>query len=227
MGLKSAAVIVGAFIGILAMLEILIYYFHFAILSYIITILFFVILAIAFVLLYLSNSRAFRIFKIHPILTTFLLIGLLITSPSTGLFKFLSSPSQWTIPNFMQVMINIVQSSQYSQQSGQLGGFAVIGFFFGVLFTVFIILFIYDLLESIVKMSLQHSVFPLKVSGNHMLIVISLLSISILLYSSFIWVGTAIAGHFEIDPFFGTVSFIRALILGKVNISYLTPSVFL
>lgn len=180
---------------------------------------FFVFIIIIVVFMYAKGSRAFKFIKLHPYITIFILIGLAITSVNTGLYSFIDNPAKWSAMSFLKVVFSLVGVSQSSQYSGYLGGFDIVGFFFGFLFMVFLILFFYDILDAVVHGAMQHSMFPVKADVNHFTIVLVLLAISVLVYAAMIWGSTALLGNFQLNPFYGTFHFIQGAVSGKINLS--------
>ncbi|MEM3860213.1 MAG: hypothetical protein QW478_12565 [Candidatus Micrarchaeaceae archaeon] len=183
-------------------------------------IIFFVAVFILFIYLITRNSLSFGFVRLHPILTGFIILGLAVTSGITGIASFFYSLSAYTIGNFVHVLLNVVLISQTAQSQAVAGGFSIIGFFFGILWMISLVLFFYDLLLLLVHNSLAHSLFPMKIEITHYSVTTALLLIALGIYVVLIWASSAVTGTFQINPLFGTVQFITAVVHGKVSISF-------
>lgn len=223
---RSGTFIAGAFLililAIFLIISVLVIVYNMKVLEEVGTIIFFVFLVALAVYFYFKGAKSFTFARAHPYITFFLLIGIALSSTQTGLLQFIWG-GPYTIQQFFSVVLNTFAISQTAQAAGLQGGFMIFAFIFGLSFTVFLILGLYDLISELIKGSLGHSLFPLRMEKVAGLSLILIVFLSFGAYTLLIWTATAISpSGWQINPFFGTTSFVIGAVEGHVSLSGIT-----
>ena len=213
-----AVLAIVVFVALLLMITLL----NVTVLETLATITFYIFIIALFIYLYFKGSKSISFIRSHWLIAFGLFVGLVISSTQTGLFPFIYS-GPYTIQNAVSIFLNIFVVSQTAQSQGIQGGFNLLSFLFGFFWMIALILFWYDIVSLTIKGGLGHSLFPLKAEAMAGLTLVTVIGLAFLIYTLLIWTGTSMAGHFEINPFFGTVNFVSAAVQGQVNLSAFQP----
>ena len=221
-GTFIAGMLLISILSIFLTISVLVIVYNMKVLEEIGTILFFIFLVFLAIYFYFKGAKSSAFARSHPYITFFILIGIALSSTQTGLLQFIWS-GPYTVQSFFSIVLNTFAVSQTAQVAGLQGGFMIFAFVFGLVFMVFLILGLYDLISEVIKGSLGHSLFPLRLEKVAGLTLVLIILLSLGAYTLLIWTATAISPvGWQIDPFFGTVAFLTGAVEGHVSLSGLT-----
>ncbi len=151
-------------------------------------------------------------------------LALAFSTYATGFLAFMSShifsSNHGTVMQWFNEFMKLIIFSQESQALGVVpGAQSLFNILAGIVWMIFIILFIMDLTEAPFDKIIRHKMYPMQagdINDNFLLTGMAFL-FAVFLYMVLIWLATAVLGHLQLDPFYGTVAFIQSLISGNLS----------